>query len=225
MLTPLLLLLGTAQAAQLTVTLQSPVALWVDQAVVESPITGNRVVVEVPAGRHVLEARTSLGRPLAQLVLDVHHAAEARIQYKDRVFTVTALQGGGAIVGGGLLDPGPERPASAAPPVADAPVAVASAPVQVQFSTLDGAWANVYVDGTVIGEFRNRPQSLTVSIDPGAHRVEIKDFMNTETWVLGTLTVPRSFDGTLKLGFGKGRALEVYNAPGAWVAERIPPAP
>jgi hypothetical protein len=219
------LLLGTAQAAQLTVILQSPVALWVDQAVVESPLTGNRVVVEVPAGRHVLEARTSLGRPLANLIVDVQHATEARVQYKDRVFTVTALQGGGAIVGGGWLDPGPERPASAAPPVADAPVAVVSAPVQVQFATLDAAWANVYVDGTVVGEFRNRPQSLTVPVEVGAHRVEIKDFMNTETWVLGVLTVPRGFEGSLKLGFAKGRALEVYNAPGVWVAERIPPAP
>ncbi len=218
------LLLGTAQAAQLTVILQSPVALWVDQAVVESPLTGNRVVVDVPAGRHVLEARTSLGRPLANLVLDVQHATEARVQYKDRVFTVTALQGGGAIVGGGWLDPGPERPV-ATPPGVEAPVAVASAPVQVQFATLDGAWANVYVDGTVVGEFRNRPQSLTVPVEVGAHRVEIKDFMNTETWVLGVLTVPRGFEGTLKLGFAKGRALEVYNAPGVWVAERIPPAP
>ena len=218
------LLLGTAQAAQLTVILQSPVALWVDQAVVESPLTGNRVVVDVPPGRHVLEARTSLGRPLANLVLDVQHATEARVQYKDRVFTVTALQGGGAIVGGGWLDPGPERPA-ATPPVAEAAVVVASAPVQVQFATLDGTWADVYVDGTVVGEFRNRPQSWVVPLEPGPHRVEIKDFMNTETWALGVLTVPRGFEGSLKLGFAKGRALEVYNAPGVWVAERIPSAP
>lgn len=76
---------------------------------------------------------------------------------------------------------------------------------------------NVYVDGTRVAEFRTGDRKRVISLAPGLHTVEIRDFTEFETWHRGILTVAGS--DTIRVGFGEEEPVEVYNRTGAWQSQ------
>jgi hypothetical protein len=200
-MTLVLALAGLASAAEISVVLETPVVLWLDGAMLDTPETGNTLPVPLSPGRRTLEARTARGRPLARVVLDVGPQGHGRIVYRDRAFRAESLHDV------------QWTPAAA--------VVAEPAAVTVDILAQDGAWANVYVDGALAGELRNTPRALTLHLRPGPHRVEIRDFLDTATIVRGILTVPAATrtEG-VRLAFTRDRPAEVYGDDGGWAPER-----
>lgn len=83
----------------------------------------------------------------------------------------------------------------------------------VTFRSLDKAWMNVYVDGRQVGELDSFDLQVRVHLEPGVHRVEVRDFMDRRVIDSGWLTVKRGQD--LALGVGEHRGLLVYTDPRA----------
>lgn len=224
-----------AQAAKVVVLVHNPVVIWVDGKIVESPETGMLVTADgLGAGRHLVEARTALGKPLAATSVMVPQNGTAQLEYAEKVFNtlgdtsysagaygtsvstdgvsvtvVTGVPGGGVVMGVPMSPGMPTAPMAPAAPA----VQVQTGPVEVQFLSTDGEWANVYVDGEKVAEFRNNTKG-TVELTPGMHTVEIRDFMENAVWAKGQLRVG-SVD-PLKVGFSKKGTVEVYNDPNAW---------
>lgn len=139
----------------------------------------------------------------------------------------SSVNAGGASVYVGGVGPGGLGPApsvlvgpTAPPPVA--PVATGSGgaaptstvPVPVEFRSVDGEWADVYVDGKKEAEFRVNTGSVMIPLVPGTHKVEIRDFMGKKVWDSGYLEVVPG--PTMKLGFGENAGVEVYTHPELW---------
>lgn len=229
----LLLWSALASAARLAVIVHNPVVIWVDGKIVESPETGITLVVDnLAAGRHLVEARTALGKPLAATSVVLNRDGLAQLEYADKLFqdaatpsygtsvasdgvSITVVTGAPGGMGTVVIPAQPAYPTTpptpTAPPVPAAPVR--TAPVEVQFLSTDGEWANVYVDGEKVLEFRNNNKG-TVTLTPGLHTVEIRDFMENQTWAKGQVKVGAV--APLKIGFSKQGTVEVYNDPGAW---------
>jgi hypothetical protein len=116
------------------------------------------------------------------------------------------------------LPPGPaSQTRTAGGPIPPMPASMAPVTAQrsVELLRQDDTWANVFVDGELVAEFRVGDQKQTITLAPGPHRLEVRDFMNGTTWASGTLEVRASAD-PLKVGFAKGRRPVVYNDPKAF---------
>ena len=98
-------------------------------------------------------------------------------------------------------------------PPAPAPAPISAAPVVVELIPRNTEWSNVWIDGEKVAEFRVGDGKKNVVLIPGPHRVEVRDFMEDETWIIGTLYV--TGPGPMKFGFSEAGA-EVYTHPEAW---------
>ncbi|HND32194.1 MAG TPA: hypothetical protein PLA94_19455 [Myxococcota bacterium] len=231
----LLLLSSLASAARIVVLTYNPVVIWVDGRIVESPDVGNQIVAEgLNPGRHLIEARTALGRPLASTSVSLtDRSSDANFYYEDGSFSpydagrpptgpgwnssvgVIVPGGGGLVVvtGGSTGNyPGTSEPPTPPTPLPPPPPP-RTAPVNVEFLSTDGEWSNVYIDGEKVAEFRNS-RKLTTTLVPGIHAIEVRDFMENEVWYKGKIHVDGSVD-PLKIGITKGTKPEVYNDPNA----------
>ncbi len=107
--------------------------------------------------------------------------------------------------------PPPPEPNYVPVPVVQTPPPPAQ--VQVALRSLAGAWANVYVDGRLVWEPKSFDKEKTLDVRPGVYTIEVRDFMNTETWAKGRLHV----DGTTHLAVGIGNeTVEIYGPDGVW---------
>jgi hypothetical protein len=89
---------------------------------------------------------------------------------------------------------------------------------KVTFRSTDGEWGSLYVDGKKVWEIRSGAQEKSISLLSGDHTIEIKDFMEHESWCKGTLVVAPDQD--LTVGLTKEQAPEVYNDAGAFLGCR-----
>jgi hypothetical protein len=112
--------------------------------------------------------------------------------------TTTTTTGGGGGYGGGSVIVTEQVPASR----------------RVTFRSTDGEWGSVYVDGKKVWEIRAGAQEKAITLSTGEHTVEIKDFMENETWCKGRLVVDGRTD--LVVGLAEGQQPEVYNDSRAW---------
>lgn len=182
-------------------------ARWVGSGLVE---------VDRPApGRSGTDPRAQ-ARALAQARAEAAEALRRRACPQDGPCdaAVTRLAWRDALVDGGRFACAVVQ-ASPAEAARGSVVAPAAAPRAVRLLRQDDAWANVFVDGQLVAEFRVGDQEKVVPLLPGPHTVEIRDFMNKVSWARGVLTV-RAGDGALHVGFGEARRVEVYNDPEAW---------
>lgn len=222
----MLLLLSAAFAGVLGVSTSSPATIRVDGESLPM-LDGTPAWMELAPDRlHVIEARTTSDRPIANLEIMTPDGIEVLVEWRGRNFAVTGIrpvgtdrassarvQAGGVVVQiagmPGLsvsVDGGAAPPAPAAPPASMAPVVVELLPRNTE-------WSNVWIDGEKVAEFRVGDTKKSVTLSPGPHRVEVRDFMEDETWLAGTLYV--SGPGPMKFGFAESGA-EVFNNPGAW---------
>ncbi len=228
------LLLSTAFAGALGVSATAPASLYVDGKPLNVAVGEKPAWLELPgSGSHVVAARTSSDKPITSLDVVVPDGFEVTVEYRDRHFAVTGIAADKAQPQAAAIVPGATVTVSAngtsvtvgglgvsvttpapSPAPAPPPAPVSTAPVQVQFASTDGEWADLYVDGEKRQEFRVGTAPVVLSLTPGMHKVEIKDFMGSETWASGHLNVSGTTE--IKLGFGKTSGVEVYNLPGAW---------
>lgn len=166
---------------------------------------------------HVLEAESPGGKPLGTLELAVPEGFEVEVEWRGRNFAVTRIapapargRPGVGLVGMPSVVIVTAPPG--APPAPEAPVA--AAPVTVELIRTDSEWANVYVDGEKVAEFRVGDTRKVLSLVPGPHTVEVRDFMDDDTRVRGVLTV--AGPGPMKVGFDSRGQVQTYTAPGAW---------
>lgn len=213
-----MLLASLAFAGTLGVTAPSSTVVLVDGEMVPL-LAADRAWLQLGGDRlHVVEAQTTAGRPLGTLELVVPDGLEVEVEWRGRSWAVTRIAPGRA-------PPPPDRVALPNQPAAiivvQAPTAAAAAPapaapVVVELVRTGTDWMNVYVDGEKVAEFRNTETRKQLTLPPGPHRLEIKDFMEDEVKAVGTLTV--TGPGPMKVGFdGKGR-VDPYTHPGAWAA-------
>ncbi len=79
----------------------------------------------------------------------------------------------------------------------------------VTFRSLDGEWANVYLDGKLVWELRAGESEITLPVATGEHHLFVRDFMDDETWSEGTLVV--SGEADLVIGIAENRPVQVFN--------------
>ncbi len=233
---------STALAGVLGLTTTSSTVLRVDGETVPF-VDGDVAWLELSGDRlHVIEARTSSDRPLGTIEVKTPDGMEVQVEWRGKSFAVTNIRaaradapvarttappaapnGPGTVVLN-IGVPGMSTTMSVTDPTGYPPppppatrTVVSTAPVVVELLPMDSEWCNVWIDGERVAEFRNSTGKKSVTLTPGPHKVEVKDFMENETWLSGTLTV--TGPGPMKLGFKQGVA-EVYNAPGAWRAGR-----
>jgi len=221
-------LLTVAFAGSLGLSASSPAVLRVDGETVPLFDAGPAWLELSPDQLHVIEARTTSDRPIATLELMTPDGIEVRVEWRGRSFAVTGITatspsavsvhagaGGVAVDVGALvgsrgtqirLDPGQPLPPVAPPPVAAGPVVVELLPKGTD-------WCNVWIDGEKVAEFRVGDTKKLVSLSPGVHTVEVRDFMESDVWLKGQLVV--SGPGPVKFGFEEGLG-EVYTDPAAW---------
>jgi hypothetical protein len=84
----------------------------------------------------------------------------------------------------------------------------------VTFRSTDEEWANVYIDGARVWEIRAMDTEKSITLSTGEHTLEVKDFMENETWCKGRLLVDGHTD--LIIGITEGRPVEVYNDSNAF---------
>ena len=195
-----------AFAARIEVTVASPVAIAVDGRTLDYADDGFVVAIDgLKAGRHVVEARTMTGRTLAAVTLNVGAPENIVLTYAH-----------GVLQRDGVATTPPPPPAPPREPPPQPPPRPPAPPTQcaVEFVSRDGEWANIYVDGEKVADFRANDKKKSVTLTGGVHKVEIKDFMESTTWNTGSLTL--GYTCPLKIGFGATGAPEVYNDPGAW---------
>jgi hypothetical protein len=222
----MLLFVLSAFAGVLGLSASSPALLRVDGESVPTMGTGPAWMELAPDRLHVIEARTTSDRPLATIELATPADIEVQVEWRGRNFAVTGIRAArpesvaaarGAGMGTIILQLG-APPMSAAPaptptPTQDPPPPVYTGPVVVELLPKDTEWSNVWIDGEKVAEFRVGDTKKSISLAPGPHRVEVRDFMETDTWVTGTLLV--AAPGPMKFGFKEGQA-EVYTDPKAW---------
>ncbi len=222
----MLLFLSVALAGVLGVSTSSPAMIRVDGESLPM-LDGNPAWMELAPDRlHVVEARTTSDRPIAILELMTPEGIEILVEWRGRNFAVTGIRavtpqgvpgapGRGAGVTVQIAGmPGLSVAVSGGEtPPAPAPTPVSTAPVVVELMPRNTEWSNVWIDGEKVAEFRVGDGKKNVVLSPGPHRVEVRDFMEDETWVIGTLYV--TGPGPMKFAFAEDGA-EVYNHPEAW---------
>lgn len=214
-----MLLTALAFAGTLGVSAPSSVQIRVDGEVVPI-IAVDRAWLQVAGDRvHVIEAESSGGKPLGTLELAVPEGLEVELEWRGRNFAVTRIAPAPARGRPGVSLPGmPSVVIVTAPPGSPAPLsaepAVIAGPVVVELIRTDSEWANVYVDGEKLAEFRVGDTKKVFSLPPGPHVIEVRDFMDDDTRVRGVLTV--TGPGPMKVGFDSKGRVETYTSPGAW---------
>lgn len=226
----LLLLASLAHAGPLGVSTRVDAVLYVDGRPIDARPGAGPAWLELSATTpHLVEARTTSNRPIATLSVVTPDEVELEIEYQDRQFAVVGARPLGAAspvgsvraqVGGFVGGPtivvdlgvGPAAPATRAP----APTAAKYDPVQVELLPLDGQWANVWIDGEKVGEFRVSSPMQTVSLPAGRHKVVVQDFMDREVYASGYLELGAV--SPLRLGFDAD-GVEVYNDAKAWTTQ------
>lgn len=216
-----MLLSSLASAGVLGVTLTAPGSLRVDGEMIPM-IDAGPAWLELSGNElHVIEARTTSDRPIAKLEVATPDGYEITVEWRGFNFAVTGVRtarpetiarahsssNGTIILQFGTSPAG--RGADALP----APLPIATAPVAVEFLPKDTEWANLWVDGEKVAEFRVGATRQVVTLGPGTHKVEVHDFMEDEVLQSGTLIV--SGPGPMKVGVG-GTGVEVYTDPTAW---------
>ena len=73
--------------------------------------------------------------------------------------------------------------------------------------------SNVYVDGRMVHEFRMSNDTTSLSLSPGLHTLEIKDFTEFDVWHRGQIRIDPGT--TARVGFSQER-FEVYGDRSAW---------
>lgn len=115
---------------------------------------------------------------------------------------------------GGVTSAEPAKPPAPEPPKPP----VSTEPVTVTFVLKDSFdLSNVYVDGKRVAEFRTNDKEKSVTLSPGVHTIEIREFTEFETWAKGTLLVTPG--DPIRVGFDE-ESVEVYNRQGAWTPGR-----
>lgn len=115
---------------------------------------------------------------------------------------------------GGVSSAEPAKPPAPEPPKPP----VSTEPVTVTFVLKDSFdLSNVYVDGKRVAEFRTNDKEKSVTLSPGVHTVEFREFTEFETWAKGTLLVTPG--DPIRVGFDE-ESVEVYNRQGAWTPGR-----
>lgn len=219
----LLLLCALASASQITLATDAPVGVWLDGLVVPYvPGTLTAVAADVPSGPHLLVLGDAAGRVLYGAEIVLPENADARVRWARGRFVLVetvALPVPPALVvdATSRVRAGRLPPATLPAPPAPLPAPVEDLPSVVEFRSVDGEWANVRVDGELVAELRNGDEARAVTLEPGPHTVEVRNFMDDEVWATGSLLV--SGGGTIKIGIAEERAPEVYNRTGAWRAK------
>lgn len=115
---------------------------------------------------------------------------------------------------GGVTSAEPAKPPAPEPPKPP----LSTEPVTVTFVLKDSFdLSNVYVDGKRVAEFRTNDKEKSVTLSPGVHTIEIREFTEFETWAKGTLLVTPG--DPIRVGFDE-ESVEVYNRQGAWTPGR-----
>jgi hypothetical protein len=228
---------GAALAGSLGLTVSRDSALYLDGRPVAAGRDGLPTWTEVSAdGPHVVESRTLDGRTmLNSLSVVVPEEIELVVDARGRDLAITSIRStapprgpvGLAVSVGpanttitgttsrttttvlavpAVVTPAPPPPSIAPPPP------VATVAVDVEFLRTDTEWADLYVDGQKVAEFRVSESKKLVKLTPGLHKVEIRAFMSDSPYVSGHLTVAGP---GMKVGFSE-KGVEVYNIPQAW---------
>lgn len=77
------------------------------------------------------------------------------------------------------------------------------------------SWANVWIDGEKVWEFRAKSDVLELTVPSGTHSLTVKDFRDKDTWGTGTLTVTSGQTATIQ--FSMADPIEVKG--GAWATQ------
>ena len=85
---------------------------------------------------------------------------------------------------------------------------------RVTLRSTDEEWGNVFIDGKRVWEIRAMDTEKSIILTTGEHTIEVKDFMENETWCKGRLIVDGYTD--LIIGVTKGRDVEVFNDSNAF---------
>jgi hypothetical protein len=143
--------------------------------------------------------------------------------------TVVVSDGGGAayvgVPGAYVMTPTPQVVVTTPQVVVTAPVATPApqpqatqppppplpASVKLVLRSLDGEWADVVVDGKVVAEFRNQDE-MTVTIKPGKHQIEIREFMDAKPYTTGRLDT--GYASEITFGLREGERVTCYDHDG-----------
>lgn len=223
----LLLLASFAHAGTLGVSTRVDAVMYVDGRPIDARPGSGPAWLELDAtGTHLVEARTSSNRPIAALSVVTPDGVELVVEYQDRQFAVTSVRatpGARAQVGppgtpttiivdvNGAPPRPPRLPEEEKP--APKPVAARYDPVSVELLPLDGQWANVWIDGEKVGEFRVNAPKKVITLAAGRHKVVVQDFMDNEVYASGYLELGAV--SPVRIGFDDD-GVEVYNDPKAW---------
>lgn len=96
-----------------------------------------------------------------------------------------------------------------------APACNVPAQVSLVLRSTDGEWADVLVDGKVVAEFRNQDEK-TVTITPGLHTIEVREFMEDSPYARGRLDT--GCGARVTLGIAEGQPVTAYDTDG-WMPQ------
>ncbi len=85
--------------------------------------------------------------------------------------------------------------------------------VKLVLRSTDGEWADVYVDGKMVSEFRNESEKV-VWISPGVHQVEVRDFMANSAY--SRARIDTAYVDHLTIGIAEDQPMVCYDHDGFW---------
>ena len=92
---------------------------------------------------------------------------------------------------------------------------VAGQPGKLELVNRTSSWANAYVDGKLVHEFRGDGNRFMLELSTGEHQVQFRDFQDRQDWGDGTITVYPDF--VVELHFGMAEPPTAFNRKEAWV--------
>lgn len=229
MLSPLLLALTLASpdAHAARVSFLSQDGTWMDvrvdgRTVAELDTFDREARVELEPGIHFVELTDFMGNELydsgwlvvGTMPLDIGAAEEGLEVYSDpRALTASAAEATrlrDSRDRGHRYQTGPRREPDRNHQRPGEP----ASPVRVELTPIDGTWANVRIDGRLVAELRGFDKTVSLTLPPGIHTIEVRDFMDDDVWSRGQLIVGGT--PTLRIGIDEDAAPMVYNDPGAF---------
>lgn len=232
------------QRSKLTITVDRPIAVFVDGRMLEfEEGTTNVEVVGIEPGRHLVEFRNFGGKVVGEgeVRVPTEGPSIVRARWKGKQFEVydtvllepqrdtvvvehhtTYVEPAGehvsvsASVGGVGVSAGISIGGSTTTVVhEDVVVETRGASSRlVTFRVTDDESVNVWVDGKRVWAFHVGTAEKSVELTTGEHHLELKDFMEDETVCKGQLYVHGDRD--LVLGISQAGCVEVYSDPGAF---------
>ncbi len=113
----LALLLASAAAGELQISVMSPVIVYVDGVMIQPPTGSNSMTVGgLAGGSHLVEARSMFNKPIAETSVDVGAEEQVRLRYQRKAFQEI---GRGEIVEGGMTVAATVQQANPAQAMAD----------------------------------------------------------------------------------------------------------